>query len=345
MLVWGWLAVLFGWLFLSGSAVGSFLNVCIYRLPRGRNLFWPSSRCGSCYTPIRITDNLPLLAYWRLGGRCRTCGARFSMRYFLVEVIVGAVFAGLYFVEVGVNVHGLDVWEFGGFSYLESGRFAPDSWAFFVGHVALAGTLVVAIGCLLDGAGVPRGLVVFGAACGLAWSLMYPWPTPAPVHRSIRMPAKWALAENAPRPGFVPWPVWEPLPLVEEGSFGLGLLSAAAGILVPAGLVRLVDRRKRLGSAAGILTMTGGFFGWQPLAVALALTAVVALGVSTRRRLTGDHFAFLLALNVIVAWLGWAWLGPIAWPVLSDGVYLGIFVGVLTAALAVVGRLCGRCRD
>ena len=59
MLVWGWLAVLFGGLFLSGSAVGSFLDVCICRLPRGRNLFWPSSRCGSCYTPIRITDNLP----------------------------------------------------------------------------------------------------------------------------------------------------------------------------------------------------------------------------------------------------------------------------------------------
>lgn len=338
MLVWGWLAVLFGWLFVLGSAVGSFLNVCVYRLPRGRNLFWPSSRCGSCFTPIRARDNLPLLAYWRLGGRCRTCGARFSVRYFLVELIVGFLFAGLYFVEIGANVHGFDVWIFGGFSYLESGRFPPDSWAFFVGHIILASALVVAIGCLLDGEKVPRGLVVFGAVCGLAWSLMYPWPTPSPVHR-IPTQTRWAMAENCPRPGFVPWPVWE---RVEQGSFEMGLLSAAAGILLPAGLVRLADRRRRLGNAAGILTMTGGFLGWQPLAVALALTTLMTLGMSTRRRVTGELFAFLLALYLIVLWLGWAWLGPLAWPVLSDGLYLGVFVAVLTPALAVVGRLSGK---
>jgi leader peptidase (prepilin peptidase) / N-methyltransferase len=351
MLVWGWLAVLFGWLFITGSAVGSFLNVCIYRLPRGRNLFWPSSRCGACFAPIRATDNLPLVAYWRLGGRCRTCGARFSVRYFLVELIVGLVFAGLYALEIGANIHGFDVWTFGGFSSLEAGQFPPDSWTFFVGHAVLASALVVAIGCLLDGEEVPRGLVVFGAACGLAWALMFPWPTPTPYPTVTRMSSGWT--QDSPRPGFVPWPVWEPgshevkrgqeppPQVVERGSFEMGLLSAAAGILVPAGLVRLVDRRRRLGSAAGILMMTGGFLGWQPLVVALAFATVLALGVSTRRRITGGLFAFLLALYLIVAWLGWAWLGPIVWPVLSDVGYLAVFVAVLVAGLVVVGKRSG----
>ena len=254
MLVWCWLVVLFAWLFVMGAAVGSFLNVCIYRLPRGRNLFWPSSRCGSCFMPIRSLDNIPLLAYWRLGGKCRTCGARFSVRYFLVELIVGVVFAGLYFVEIGANVHGLDVWPFGGFGSLEAGQFPPHSWAFFVGHAVLASVLVVALGCLLDGEEVPRGLIVFGAVCGLVWALMYPWPTPTPSRH-------WPVTTVSPRPGFVPWPVWWPLPeWLESGSVELGLMGALVGILLPAGLVRLIDRSRQLGSAAGILTMTGGSF-------------------------------------------------------------------------------------
>ena len=330
MLVWGWLVVLFGWLFVLGSAVGSFLNVCIYRLPRGRNLFWPSSRCGTCFAPIRATDNLPLLAYWRLGGRCRTCGARFSARYFLVELIVGVVFAGLYALEIGANVHGFDLWSAGGFYYLESGQFPPHSWAFFVGHVVLASCLIVAIGCLLDGEEVPRGLVVFGAVCGLVWALVYPWPTPL-------------LSRSELRPGFVPWPVWWPLPdWLEAGSIESGLLGALAGMLLPAGLVRLIDRRRQFGSAAGVLMMTGGFLGWQPLVVALAFTTAIALGVSERRRITGGFFAVVLALGVVLVWLGWAWLGPVVGPVLFDVVYGALFAVVLSGGLLVCNNRAQR---
>ena len=321
MLVWGWLVVLFGWLFVLGSAVGSFLNVCIYRLPRGRNLFWPSSRCGTCFAPIRATDNLPLLAYWRLGGRCRTCGARFSSRYFLVELIVGVVFAGLYALEIGANVHGYDVWSFGGFYFLEAGQFPPHSWAFFVGHVVLASCLIVAVGCLLDGEEVPRGLVVFGAACGLTWALAYPWPTPL-------------LTQSDLRPGFVPWPVWWPLPAwLEPGGFALGLLDALAGLLVPAGLVRLIDRRRQFGSAAGILMMTGGFLGWQPLLVALALAVSSTLVVRISRTDTARVFGMVLVAFVVVVWLGWRWIGPIIRPVSFHAEYLVVFLAILSVEL------------
>ena len=84
--------------------------------------------------------------------------------------------------------------------------------------------------------------------------------------------------------------------------------------------------------------LTGGFLGWQPLAVALALTTLIALGLETRRRVTAGFFAFLLALEVGVAWLGWAWLGPVFRPVLFDAAYLAVFLVVLSVALVVFIR-------
>lgn len=72
---------------LLGLAVGSFLNVCIWRIPRGQSIVMPSSRCPSCGTPIRAMDNIPVLSYLLLGGRCRHCKARISPRYPLVEAL------------------------------------------------------------------------------------------------------------------------------------------------------------------------------------------------------------------------------------------------------------------
>src|SRR5437879_3802577 len=95
-------------MFVLGAVVGSFLNVCIYRLPLEKSLLWPGSRCGHCQQPIRWYDNIPLLSYWWLRGRCRTCGQTFSPRYFLIELLTAASFAGLCYLEVEKNVHHLD---------------------------------------------------------------------------------------------------------------------------------------------------------------------------------------------------------------------------------------------
>lgn len=73
--------------FLFGSAVGSFLNVCIYRIPRKLSIIVPSSRCPSCNTPIRPLDNIPLVSFVLLGGRCRYCKVKISLRYPLVEFL------------------------------------------------------------------------------------------------------------------------------------------------------------------------------------------------------------------------------------------------------------------
>jgi leader peptidase (prepilin peptidase) / N-methyltransferase len=68
-----------------GALIGSFLNVCIYRLPRGESIVWPGSHCPSCTKAIEYYDNIPLLSYLWLGGRCRACRASISMRYPIVE--------------------------------------------------------------------------------------------------------------------------------------------------------------------------------------------------------------------------------------------------------------------
>jgi len=79
--------------FLFGTILGSFLNVCIYRLPMEESVVAPRSRCPSCGTPIRSLDNIPLLSFVILRGRCRACGNPISWRYPLVEALTGTLFA------------------------------------------------------------------------------------------------------------------------------------------------------------------------------------------------------------------------------------------------------------
>lgn len=79
-----------------GLIVGSFLNVCIYRLPRGISIVRPGSFCPGCGRPIKPIDNIPLLSYIMLKGKCRYCGAHISLRYPLVEGLYASICEGLY---------------------------------------------------------------------------------------------------------------------------------------------------------------------------------------------------------------------------------------------------------
>ena len=74
-----------------GLAIGSFLNVCIHRIPAGQSIVWPGSRCPACAAPIVWYDNVPLLSWVRLGGRCRACRAPIAARYPVVEAVTGAL--------------------------------------------------------------------------------------------------------------------------------------------------------------------------------------------------------------------------------------------------------------
>jgi len=83
-------------IFLLGLAFGSFLNVCIYRLPLGLSVVKPRSLCPRCQRPIAFFDNIPVLSWLILGGRCRQCKAAISVRYLFIELLTGGVFLACY---------------------------------------------------------------------------------------------------------------------------------------------------------------------------------------------------------------------------------------------------------
>jgi leader peptidase (prepilin peptidase)/N-methyltransferase len=89
--------ILVGVLFAAfGLVVGSFLNVCIYRLPLKQSIVWPASRCTTCERPLDWYENVPVVAWVALGGRCRTCQTSISAMYPVVELVTGALFVGGY---------------------------------------------------------------------------------------------------------------------------------------------------------------------------------------------------------------------------------------------------------
>lgn len=84
-------------LFIFGTIIGSFLNVCIVRMPQGSSIVFPGSHCPNCGYTIRFYDNIPLVSYILLAGRCRSCKTPISMRYFLVELLMGLLVTVLFF--------------------------------------------------------------------------------------------------------------------------------------------------------------------------------------------------------------------------------------------------------
>jgi leader peptidase (prepilin peptidase) / N-methyltransferase len=102
-------AVILILVFVFGAIVGSFLNVCIYRIPRGKSIVRPGSHCPACGKQISFFDNVPFLSYLILRGKCRQCKATISPRYFVVELLTALLFTALYFVfglslELPVNM-------------------------------------------------------------------------------------------------------------------------------------------------------------------------------------------------------------------------------------------------
>jgi leader peptidase (prepilin peptidase) / N-methyltransferase len=134
--------------FLSGAAIGSFLNVCIYRLPLHESIVFPASHCRACSAPLTWYDNLPLVSYLLRRGRCRLCGASFSFRYFLVELVTALLAVAL------VHRFGLTITT--------------------VGYFAFSAALVVITFIDLDHQIIPDVVSLPGAVAGVVFSVISP---------------------------------------------------------------------------------------------------------------------------------------------------------------------------
>ena len=133
---------------LFGLLIGSFLNVCIHRWPRDLSVVRPRSACAECEKPIAWYDNVPVLSYLILRGRCRQCGARIHWRYPVVELITAAAFA--YFVHrTGVNLVALK-------------------------YCVFAAILIALVFCDFDTLILPDEFTVGGFVIGLVFALFVP---------------------------------------------------------------------------------------------------------------------------------------------------------------------------
>ena len=98
--------MIYFFVFLFGITIGSFLNVCIYRLPNGESLITNNSHCMTCGTQIKRYDLIPVLSWIILRGRCRACGAKITPRYMIIELMTGLIFLGVFmrydFMEYGL---------------------------------------------------------------------------------------------------------------------------------------------------------------------------------------------------------------------------------------------------
>lgn len=247
--------------FITGSVIGSFLNVVIYRWPRAESIVAPPSHCGSCGARLCVPDLIPILSYVFLRGRCRHCGHCYSPRYALVELITGLMAVGA-------------LREFG-----------PSVSA--VGAFVVCCSLLLAFFIDLDHMIIPDELVWIIAVIGVgtnAWAL-------AQVGVASGDGTTFALGFTQPVGGSVRT-LWLPSSLVglALGGGAFWFISSAFERLMGKPVMGFGD--VKLAAAMGALLGPGyGFVAWFLISIVIgAVVSVVLLGLRIRRR--GDYIPF-----------------------------------------------------
>ena len=109
--------LMLGYTFLMGACLGSFGNVVIYRMPAGKSIVRPGSTCGSCLKPIKYRHNIPIVGWFLLRGKCANCGAKYSVRYAMVELLMALLFAAAW-IRFGWSISVIEALIF----HFQSGR-------------------------------------------------------------------------------------------------------------------------------------------------------------------------------------------------------------------------------
>ncbi len=154
-----------------GAALGSFLNVCIYRLPRDQSLVRPRSRCPGCEAPVAWYDNVPVLSWMVLGGRCRRCRSEISMQYPLIEALVA-----LLWLSVATR-YGF-TWQTvaaGVFGTILLGIAVTDARHYLIPDEYTIGGLILGLALSLRGGWAGLGEALLGAGVGLGLLYAVAW--------------------------------------------------------------------------------------------------------------------------------------------------------------------------
>ena len=262
--------------FIFGLIVGSFLNVCIYRIPMEQSIVVPRSHCPNCKTQIAWYDNIPLLSYLILGGKCRHCKTHISIRYFLVELFTGICFLLVHVIFKGPN-------------------FSSITYTF------VAACLIVITFIDLDHFIIPDVITIPGMIIGLLCSLILVY--------SPQMPTPF-IAE----PGY--FMVWSGkyLPLVNSVIgllFGGGIL-----LLIAVIAKAIVKKDAMGGGDIKLLAFVGSFIGWKLVLLTLIFASfigsivggIVLLQLRIKNRdtpITGHYIPFgpYLAMGTFLALL------------------------------------------
>ena len=264
--------------FALGLVVGSFLNVVIHRLPREESVVHPRSRCPSCRNPIAAWDNIPVLSWLILGGKCRHCEQRISMRYPLIELATGVIFA------VIVGVHGATpmtiLWlgfaaalvACAGIDFDE--RWIPDELS--VGGLLL-GLIAVPAVRFIEGQAYGDALLTSALGAGIGGGVL--WVVGfAHARVSVWMGRSFehwpGESEELPRPSSLDYWVWFP-------GLGFGdvkLMAMVGAFLGPLAVFGVVFLAAGIGLVMGLLALLsrGGLgtpFGFGP---AISMAAIVA---------------------------------------------------------------------
>jgi leader peptidase (prepilin peptidase)/N-methyltransferase len=262
---WALNALVFGLLF------GSFFNVCIYRIPAGLSVFRPKwSFCFRCGSKVRWYDNIPVISYFVLGGKCRECGGHFSLRYALVELLTGLLFLAVF---AGINPPGSESFQWATFWYL-----------------AFTGLLIVGTFTDLDHWIIPDGITIYGTVVALLAALvigvvdgmpllakMGPFPVVREFHDDGSVELVLALLQGPVRSGMRPdqllW--WEPFVNgVIGAAWGVGLLWA---IMV---LGKVIFRKDAMGMGdVKLFALIGATLGAMGSMLALAAACMVGATV------------------------------------------------------------------
>ncbi len=247
---------------LLGLLIGSFLNVCIFRLPRNcMSIVKPRSRCPKCLNWIAWFDNLPVVSWCVLGGKCRHCRNPISVRYTLVELLTGALFfyAGYRALYLGLHPAG----DLGGppLPWSRVVQFLIEAW--------LVSALIVCTFIDLEFRILPDEITLSGVLIGLAASAAFPT-----LHGGMTLPG-WSLPIYGWDEGHgLPWPIREP--------HVASLLAALAGALAGGGSIwlvgvlgKLVFRKEAMGLGdVKYMAMIGAVLGWRGVLLSFVIACL-----------------------------------------------------------------------